>query len=284
MTGPSPARPDAQWRDAESGRLADAYGAYLPVLAVAVGEPDPGDADLALAVYLSGELGLTPRATVAADGAEVELDNRFWESSDAWTDAGTGAGVEVVYRQLDEVAAALDLLLVRHEVRLGGSTTLWHELRTCEVLVDPEGELTRLQAVARQPYPEGLRLAILAKNTPVLRSVRSSYAARLTTAVRRQDPLGVGTGVAGLLSCVLEVVLAVNRETQPPRGPLLAYAQERCRVLPRDFTPLVADLLAAATPGPGLLPAVDGLLDALQEMLVLEGLRAAPLEGRWSPR
>lgn len=279
MTGPS-----AGWRDSESGRLADAYAAYLPVLAVAVGEPDPGDPDLAMTVYLDGELGLSARAAVAAAGSDVELDNRFWENSDAWTDPGTGAGVEVVFRQLNGVGAALDRLLVRHEVRLGGSTVLWHELRTCEVLVDPEGELSRLQAVARQPYPEGLRLAVLAANTPVLRSVRSSYAARLATAVRRGDPVAVGSGVAGLVASVLEVVLAVNRETQPPRGPLLEYAQERCRVLPRDFAPLVAQLLAAATPGPGLLPAVDRLLDALQEMLVLEGLRAAPLEGRWSPR
>ncbi len=241
--------------------------------------------DVDIYVYLIGELPLSARAAVAADGDGVELDNRFWEHGDEWLDASAGIPVDVTYRSLADTIAALDRVLVRHEAALGYTTSMWHNIATAEVLVDKDGHLRRLQSVARQPYPEGLRQAIVAKNHPVLRGIRSSYAAQLAAAVGRHDTVNVSSRSSALLASVFDIIFAANRMPHPGEKRLLALAEQRCRVLPREFAERVRRLVAAgAAPEPAVLTAAAELLDALDEMLVLEGLVAAPVHGQWAPR
>ncbi len=85
------------------------------------------------------------------DTAPVEIDNRYWETSDEWDELGTGIHVDVMYRALADTRAHLSRVLHQHEASIGYTTCIVHNLATCRVLPDKRGVLGALQAYARQP-------------------------------------------------------------------------------------------------------------------------------------
>lgn len=279
-------------RGALATRLSPRYVRHPAVTAVAMaGVHDavlaarPERPHLGLHVYLTSDLPLSARASAAADGDGVELDNALGESGDGWLDSDSGCTVSVVFRRLAHTEDSLRAVLVRHEAALGRTTCLLHSVRACTVLGDRDGLLRGLQATASQPYPEGLRMSIVSRNRPVLRGIRFSYAVQLDEAVLTGDALMVNAVVGAALASVLDIVFAVNRLPHPAGPDLLSYAEQECRILPRHFADLVRQVIAtAARPGPAVRSALTELLDALDELLVLENLMAAPVIGRWAPR
>ncbi len=282
----------ADLRTALATRLSPRYFRHPAVTAVAMAHgrdavlaARPERPHLGLHVYLTDDLPLSARASAAADGAGVELDSAPGEAGDGWLDSGSGCTVSVVFRRLSRVEESVQAILVRHEAALGRTTCLLHSVRSCIVLDDRDGLLRRLQVTASQPYPEGLRMAIVSRNRPVLRGMRFSHAVQLEEAVLARDAVTVNAVVGAVLASVFDILFAVNRLPHPSGPDLLGYAEQECRILPRHLGNLVGQVVAtAARPGPAVRSAVTELLDALDELLILENLMAAPVVGRWAPR
>ncbi len=184
-------------------RIAAAYGALPRVVAVALGGSRVGGksdahadarSDIDLYVFAETPPSLAARAAVAAGGTGVELDNRFWETEDGWTDAATGLDLDVIFRSPSWIDGELERLLVRHEAATGYSTCIWHNVRYAVPFADPTGWFDRLQATAAQPYPEPLRRAIIAKNHPILRDARNAYRKQIAVALARGDAVSVLPG------------------------------------------------------------------------------------------
>jgi hypothetical protein len=246
-----------------------------PVHGVAVAP----DADLDLYVYARRPVPPAARAAIAREfaGADgwVEVDNRFWEDGDEWRDARTGLWVDVTYRSPGWIEGALARVLDRHEAALGYTTCFWHNVLRSRPLFDRDGWYGRLQAGADRPYPEGLRRAIVAKNVPVLRRIRSAYLRQLDAALRRGDPVAVNHRLAALLASFFDVLFALNRQPHPGEKRLLAYAEATCPKRPFNLAARVADLLtlaASLAPGSILLVAADALIADLEVLLIEEGL------------
>ena len=126
------------------------------------------DSDIDLYVYVNAELPLAARAAIArAHAQHAEVDNQFWELGDECIDATTGIHVDVMFRTREWIEEQLDRVLRRHEASVGYSTCFWYNVLTSRALFDRVGWFERLQQEARQPYPEALRRAIIAKNYPL---------------------------------------------------------------------------------------------------------------------
>jgi hypothetical protein len=257
--------------------IASRYGALPQVEAVvlagsqATGSVDQGS-DIDLYVYLNGPLPVALRARIAMAGAQyAEVDNQFWEPGDEWIDAETGIHVDVMFRTVDWIEEQLDRVLRRHQASVGYSTCLWHNIVSSQPLFDRADWFQQLQEGARQPYPEGLRRAIVAKNHPILRQTASSYRYQLERAVTRGDRVSVNHRVAALLASYFDILFAINRVLHPGEKRLLKHATEQCEHLPQEMERQVRELIEAISPGRQVIEKTDALVDGLDALLSREG-------------
>lgn len=256
--------------------IAERYGRWPQVEAVALagsqayGTADPGS-DVDLYVYLRTALPVEVRAEIATAGAEyAEVDNRFWEPGDEWIDADTGIHVDAMFRTVVWIEERLDRVLLRHEASVGYSTCLWHNVLSSQALHDRKGWFGRLQQVAKQPYPEELRHAIVAKNYPILRRTASSYRYQLERAAARDDWVSANHRVTALLASYFDVLFAVNRMPHPGEKRLVEIALERCEKVPQGMARQVRELIKSVAIGRRVVEKADALVESLDELLGAE--------------
>jgi hypothetical protein len=266
--------------------IAGRYGTLSQVEAVvlagsqASGSADRGS-DIDLYVYLSAPLAVALRARIATAGAQyAEVDNRFWEPGDEWIDAETGIHVDVMFRTVGWIEEQLDRVLRRHKASVGYSTCLWYNVVSSQPLYDRADWFQRLQEDARQPYPEGLRQAIVAKNHPILRQTASSYRYQLAGAVARDDRVSVNHRVAALLASYFDILFAINRALHPGEKRLVEIATEQCEHLPQGMERQVSELIEAVSRGRRVVEVADALVDGLDDLLSREGFEVLSNERR----
>lgn len=259
--------------------IADEYAALPTVAAVAIagsqttGLADAGS-DIDLYVYSREPLPLEARRAIATGAASrAEVDNQFWEPGDEWVDAATGIHVDVMFRSPAWIEEQLDRVLRRCEASVGYSTCFWHNVLTSQVLYDAHGWFAALQAEARQPYPEPLRRAIVAKNHPILWQTLSSYRYQLDRAIAHDDPVSINHRVAALLASYFDILFAVNRLPHPGEKRLLAMAEARCPRRPVALRAQVTALLrASGEVSPRVVAAAAALVAGLDALLREEAL------------
>ncbi len=259
--------------------LAGHYSAFPQVEAVVlagsqtVGRADPSS-DLDLYVYVQDALPLALRTQLVAPRASyAELGNLFWEPGDEWVEASSGLAIDVMFRQVAWIEAQLNRVLQQHLASVGYSTCFWHNVQSSQILFDRNAWFHSLQQVARQPYPEPLRHAIVAKNWPILRQTMSSYRQQIARALNRDDLVSVHHRVTAFLASYFDILFAVNRLPHPGEKRLLAIALERCAHLPDGMADDVRALLAAhISCDQQVLHSVDRLADQLEQLLRAEGL------------
>jgi hypothetical protein len=259
--------------------IAAAFGALPQVEAVAsAGSRTSGmgdhASDLNLYVYLCGEIPVAKRAEIAnARAVWAEVDNHSWEPGDEWVEAGSGLGVDIIFRRTDWIQDQLEKVLRRHEASLGCSTCLWYNIRTSHALHDPGGWLAALQRFADQPYPEPLRRAIVARNHPVLRRNLSSYTHQVERAAARGDRVSVNHRVAAFLASYFDLLFALNRLPHPGEKRLLAFARERCDRKPEGMESGIGALLdQVGADGKQASELCRFLVDSLERLLKEDGL------------
>jgi len=260
-------------------QIAAMYGALPQVEAVALagshttGHAGPGS-DIDLYVYVREGLPVDVRASMIRARAErMEINNQFWEPGDEWIEAGTHVAVDVMYRCKSWIEDQLDRVLVRHEASVGYSTCFWHNVLTSHVLYDKNGWYHAIQERARQPYPEPLRRAILAKNHPILRETLSSYLHQLEKATARGDLVSVNHRVAALLASYFDILSAVNRMPHPGEKRLVEIAQAQCAKRPEGMCEQVSGLIRASGVGDqDAMARIEALVEGLDELLRAEEL------------
>jgi len=247
-------------------RLAQRFGELPQVVAVALAGSHgagAGDAesDFDLYVYTSRDVAVEFRRALM--GEAPEIDNRFWETGDEWSDPATGARLDIMYRRPECIEDQLERVLVRHEAAIGFTTCFWYNVIHSAALFDPRGWYRQLQHCAAVPYPEELRRAVVAKNWPILRRNRSSYRRQIGVALKRGDAVSVQHRVTALLASYFDVWFAIDRKAHPGEKRLLTHLPEPCALLVRD--------VLNARPEE-LLARIDALLYALDARLEAAGL------------
>jgi hypothetical protein len=236
------------------------------------------DSDIDLYVFTQSPIPLEKRQALAeqAGAGRADLGLEFWDAGDEWYDASSGIEVDVVYWDTAWISGQLERALVHHQANVGCSTCFWCTIRNCLPLFDRDGWLARLKELASRPYPEPLRLAIIAKNHAVLRRVIPSYYNQLKKAVRRGDLVSVNHRLAALLASYFDILFALNRLPNPGEKRLVQFAVSHCRILPEGVADGVESVLrAAAQADERFLGIVTLLLNDLDALLVKQGFDPA---------
>jgi hypothetical protein len=250
-------------------RLAGMYAANLTVEAVVLsGSRTSGledtTSDIDLYVYSRQPISLDERRRVATGSRRAEIGNAFWEPGDEWVDEATGISVDVMFRDCQWIEEQMDRVLKHHQASVGYSTCFWYNVLHSEILFDRAGWFAALQEPARQPYPEELRAAIIAKNLPILRRNMSSYMHQMGLAIARGDLVSLNHRTTALLASYFDVLFAVNRQPHPGEKRLVTFAVQLCEKRPADFVEGIEELLAS-------LPRMDASVIERAER-VAEGL------------
>jgi len=233
------------------------------------GVADPGS-DIDLYVYVTEDIAIDERIRIAStDSDKPEVGNQFWEPGDEWVDSPSGIQVDVMFRRKEWIEEQLDRVLKHHQASVGYSTCFWHNVVNAKALFDRTGWYAQLQEFTRQPYPEELRRAIVAKNYPILRNTHSSYLYQLRCAISRNDQVSVNHRIAALLASYFDIVFAINRLPHPGEKRLVEFVTTRCKQIPVGFAEQVGNLVSGAG---DILEDVNELMDGLDGLLIAENL------------
>jgi hypothetical protein len=202
--------------------------------------------DIDLYVYADDEPPLAFREAIAGSAPVRALGNTFFEPGDEWTDAASGLGVDIMYRQPAWIEDRLDAVLVRHDASVGYSTCFWRNVLDSVPLFDRDGWFAHLQGRSSVAYPEPLRAAILAKNLPLLADHVTSFARQLELAARRGDVVSANHRAAAFLASLFDVLFALNRRPHPGEKRQLAWVARECPVRPAELDARVRALIEAA--------------------------------------
>ncbi len=261
-------------------RVAAQFQALPQVTAIALGGSAAGGvkdhhSDIDLYIFTTALVPLERREAIVnhLGARQRNLNLTFWDLGDEWYDLETGIEVDVIYWDQAWIEDQIAAVLNSHQASLGYTTCFWHTILNARALSDPEGWFAALQAKCRQPYPEPLRQAIIARNYPVLRTVIPSYYTQINKALTRGDLVSLNHRLAALLASYFDIIFALNRVPHPGEKKIVAHIEAHCPLLPPDLRKRVADCLKfAGTGAEGLLSQLDTLLDGLDHILVREGI------------
>jgi hypothetical protein len=76
-------------------------------------------------------------------------------------------------------------------------------------LFDRTGWFEHLLSIAKQPCPNPLRTAIIAKNYPIISKNISSYFHQIELAVERQDWISINHRITALLASYFDIIFTV---------------------------------------------------------------------------
>jgi predicted nucleotidyltransferase len=121
--------------------LTQAFGKLPQVLAVVLGGSRAAAtsdvaSDYDLYVYTVWEVPVDFRRTLLGESAEI--DNRFWEPGDEWSDPSTGTHIDIMYRSPEWIEGQIERILWRHEaIPPVFGTTLTRDvgIRDCRIVV-----------------------------------------------------------------------------------------------------------------------------------------------------
>ena len=250
--------------------IAHEYAALPKVVAVALGGSRTStladsNSDVDLYVYATNEIVVGTRIAIAERrGLNVEANNRFWEPGDEWDERDSGLHIDVMFRTTRWIEEQIEGVLVGNNASVGYSTAFWHNVLNAQSLYDVSGWFAELQQDARQPYPEALVDAIVAKNYPILRQRRSSYVHQLEAVVSRGDLVAVNHRVAAFLASYFDVLFAINRLPHPGEKRMMVFAEKRCTTIPADMRTNVTALIASVSRcDTSLLDHANELVDGL---------------------
>ncbi len=253
--------------------IVETYALRAEVAAIALGASRVSShidvaADHDIYVYSDAGIPLNARRDLAIRFApDPEIGNTWFGPGDEWADHETGVAIDLMYWNRAGFERQLRAVIEDHQPSLGYSTAFWHTARQSTPLFDRDGWFAGLQTLAKTPYPEPLRRAIVAFNHPLLRTTRSSYRHQIELAIARDDPVSVQHRLTALLASVFDILFAVNQALHPGEKRLLDHV-ERLEY-GAHLAPRVRDLLQVSTESPhaSLLIAVDALCDDLDDLI-----------------
>lgn len=227
-------------------------------------------------IYVEQDIPLEIRIKIAGKFAKrLEINNQFWETGDEWIDLASGLGVDIMYRQPHWIEQQLEHILIAHQASVGYSTCFWWNVLTSACLYDRSNWFQKLQNQAKQPYPEPLQRAIIAKNYPILRSNISAYTQQIAKAISRQDSVSIMHRVAALLASYFDIVFAINLVPHPGEKRLLEFVKRLCSKIPTRLEEHIDNInkfLANSSTYIDLLAEINALIDELEQLLMSEKL------------
>ena len=164
----------------------------------------------------------------------MEISNSFWELEDDCT-LKNGIDIDILYRNLNDFKADVASVVTDCNARTGYTTCMWHNLVTCKIVFDRNGNLTQTQKDFSIPYPEKLRRNIIEKNMRLLSFNLPSYDMQIKKAIERNDMVSINHRVSAFMESYFDIIFALNRLTHPGEKRLVELCVKNCDILPLNF-------------------------------------------------
>lgn len=254
-----------------ANRIADCYRPFSAVQAVAWSDPGT-QADIDLYVFTTQPITLHDRDRIA-DRVEVSPREGLAADTDCdkWLNLESRITIDLTYWDPAWIEEQIARVLEQHEPALGFTTTFWHTILNAEILYDKNGWLSALKTRCSRPYPEELRIRIIARNHAALRGSPAAYQNQIEKAVQRDDLVSIQHHITALLASYFDVLFALNSRPHPGERRLLENAAQLPQQPVEMETDVRALLRACQSPIHELLPVIQRLLDRLDTLLVQAG-------------
>lgn len=196
-------------------------------------------------IYSSKKVPLEFRKKLAEKyGKKFEVGNDFFEDGDEIILKGTGKGLDLMYRSLENIEGEIDWVWRKHNAKVGYTTCVLHNIRTSKILFDREGKFKKLQDELKQPYPEELKKNIITKNLPLINGkMAATFYDQVEWAVKRDDLVSQNHRTAAFFASYFDVIFALNGQTHPGEKRLINYAEKICKILPRNFRSSIENVI-----------------------------------------
>lgn len=258
-------------------KIADQFVILPQVIAIAwsgsrTNQVSDEQSDYDFYVYIEEDIPLEIRASIARKFAKkIEINNQFWETGDEWISMEFGVGIDIMYRSPQWIEEQIHRTLVEHQASVGYSTCFWRNVLTSVCLYDQNNWFKKLQEKAKQPYPEALKKAVIAKNFPILQHNISSYSHQLKLAVHRQDKISIVHRTSALLASYFDIIFAINSIPHPGEKRILKQVLQLCDKVPQKMEEQIENIMDSLASPSNLLDEIKILVDSLEELLVFEG-------------
>ena len=120
-----------------------------------------GESDIDLYVYTKADIPLQDLKSIieiTGGATRSDLDLPYWGGVNMWVDALTEITIDCIYFDKTWMENQVTRVMVACQPELGYSTCFCRTVRQSHILHDPDGWFAALQSLARQDYPEQLRL------------------------------------------------------------------------------------------------------------------------------
>ena len=186
-------------------------------------------------IYCIDEITEDTRTTILQKYcSHIEIGNHFWEYEDNCT-LNNGVDIDILYRNLDEFAEGIAVVVEKYQAQNGYTTCMWHNLCTCKIIYDRNGRLTKLQKKYNIKYPKQLGKNIIDRNMKLLRYAMPAYEVQIAKAAKRNDLVSINHRVTEFMASYFDVIFAINGLTHPGEKRLIELCEKRCQVLPENF-------------------------------------------------
>lgn len=215
--------------------------AALPeVEAIALGGSRAGEiydekSDYDVYLYCTDVIKEEVRAQILSRYCSVmEIGNHFWEYEDNCT-LNNGIDIDILYRNLEAFCNDVASVVEKHQPRNGYTTCMWHNLKTCKVIYDRNGNLAAAKERFAVPYPAQLKKNIIDRNMKLLHTAMPAYDGQIAKAVKRDDVISINHRTAAFMESYFDIIFALNELTHPGEKRLITYCKTNCEILPQNF-------------------------------------------------
>ena len=208
----------------------------------ASGNDDP-KSDYDIYVYVSDMIDISAREDILKPYCLVtEIGNHYFEPEDnvVFTD---GVCADIIYRKIGDLEKHVEYVWEKHNASNGYTTCFIHNIRTCDIIADKTGRLTKLQERCSGDYPQELKKAIIERNINLLSDTLPSYDKQITKAYDRHDFVSINHRVTAFLESYFDVIFAINEMTHPGEKKLIQICKKQCGILPDKFESNIIMLL-----------------------------------------
>lgn len=209
--------------------------------------------DYDIYLYCTGPVPESIRRNILEKYCSIlEISNHYWELEDNGT-FKNGIDFDILYRNLDDFTAGVAEVVEKCQPQNAYTTCMWHNLRTCRILIDKSGRLTSAKARFDVSYPTLLQERILQRGWKLLCNSMPEYKSQILKAAKRGDLVSVNHRTAAFLETYFDILFALNKQTHPGEKRQIQLCLETCSVLPENFEDNLNSLFSHMFSSPDLL-------------------------------
>ena len=186
-------------------------------------------------IYTTGNIDEEVRRNILSKYCKyMEISNTFWELEDDVT-LSDGIDMDIIYRNLNDFDNMLNSIVLECNAWNCYTTCMWHNLKTCKIIVDKTGNLTKVQQKYNIPYPKQLKSNIIANGLNLLSGMLPSFDKQIIKAIERNDLVSLNHRVTEFLATNFDIIFALNEMTHPGEKRMQSICSKECQKLPKNF-------------------------------------------------